>query len=63
MKNNKTYILLETDELYDDTLIIEYFDNYVEAQKKADELNAKSHKYKYDFYYSVVSVQIDSRWR
>lgn len=60
--SNRIYVLLETDELYDDTLVIQYFDNYAEAQKKADELNEKSRKYKYEFYYSVVPAQIDSRW-
>lgn len=59
----KMYALIETDELYNDTIIVKYFDNYLEAQEKADELNAKS--YKYDFHYSIVPVQVEleSRWK
>lgn len=62
MKSNKVYILLETDVLYDDTHVVEYFDNYIDAQKKADELNEESCKYKYNYYYSVIPAQIKSRW-
>ena len=60
MNNKKfVYAVLETDELYDDTLVIAYFDDYNKAQEKANELNNKSRKYKYDFYYSVVYTRLD----